>query len=68
MKYDVTKALLTKPFYTTKEVAELLQIAPRTVLDMLRAGDLSGVKVVGKWRVTADDIIRYVDAHAAKVK
>jgi excisionase family DNA binding protein len=41
---------------TTREVAELLRLSPRTVRRLLRRGALPGVQVGRQWRVVAREL------------
>jgi excisionase family DNA binding protein len=38
---------------TPPEVAEKLKISERTVLNLLRSGEIPGVKIGGQWRVSS---------------
>lgn len=51
---------------TPAEVAEYLQLAEKTVKDMLRAGRLRGVKVGSFWRVRREDLEQYINDHMNK--
>jgi excisionase family DNA binding protein len=57
---------------TVGDVAERLGVSSRLVHDELRRKHLRGSKLPGKagWRVTEDDLQRYIDARAnlAKVR
>lgn len=46
------------------EVADRLKCSTRTVLRELRAKNLRGSKLPQGWRVSEDDLDRYVAAHA----
>ena len=46
--------------YTVEEVADLLKIKPETVRMMLRANELNGFKAGKAWRVTEDDLKKYI--------
>jgi excisionase family DNA binding protein len=45
--------------YTTDEVAQLLKVAPRTVQDWIRKGQLPAVKYGRIYRVRAEDLQRF---------
>jgi len=49
---------------TVQDVAEYLNIDPKTVYRMVNRGDLPGFKVGGSWRFKRDDL----DAWIAKQK
>jgi excisionase family DNA binding protein len=46
--------------YTPEEVAERLHLSRLTVMDHLRAGRLTGVKVGRFWRITAEDLGAFI--------
>lgn len=43
---------LEEEFYTPEQIAEKLKVQPVTVRRMIRRGQLSGLRVGGRWRVT----------------
>ena len=43
--------MTAETLHTVHEAAELLSIAPKTLLDWLRAGKVRGVKLGRSWRV-----------------
>ncbi len=43
--------MTAEKLHTVQEAAELLSIAPKTLLDWLRAGKVRGVKLGRSWRV-----------------
>lgn len=45
--------------YTPEEVAEHLKVSRRAVLDLLRSGELAGIKVGKAWRISADDLAEF---------
>ena len=47
------------------EVAELLQVHNNTVYDLLKAGDLPGVKVGRDWRIRAELLAKFLRDHGA---
>ena len=47
-------------FYTPKEVAEALKVKERVILDMLRKGQIRGVKVGKAWRIRESDLRAFV--------
>jgi len=42
--------------YTPDQVAEILSVVKKTVLDWLRSGKLKGVKIGKYWRVMEEDL------------
>jgi len=53
---------------TPKEVADLLQIKPITVMTYLRKGTLKGFKVGRLWRVRNSDLEAFVEKGHAEHK
>jgi excisionase family DNA binding protein len=51
-------------FYTTEQVAKLLQVHPQTVKRWLRAGELRGALLADRtgWRVRGSDLQAFWDA------
>ena len=47
--------------YNTKEVAEKLQITPKSVLKLINNGELQAKKVARKWRVTENQLRKYLE-------
>lgn len=59
---DADDQMLTPP-----QVGERLQISENLVRDMLARGDLHGVKVNGRWRVSQSELRRYAEGVARPV-
>ena len=53
--------------YTVEEVAELLKIKPETVRIMLRDNELNGFKAGKAWRVTEDDLKKYIQKQGGSI-
>ena len=49
-------------FYTPAEVADELRLAKSTVYRALEEGRLPGVKVLGRWRVDAEELTAWIDS------
>ncbi len=47
--------------YDVTDVAKLLGIARKTVLNLIYRGDLKAWRIGGNWRVTESDFNAYVD-------
>lgn len=45
-----------KPYYTIPELCELTGLHRHTIQAKLRAGELSGKKISGTWRVYRDEL------------
>ena len=54
--------------YTVEEVADLLKIKPTTVRAMLRDNELNGFKAGKAWRVTEDDLKKYIQKQGGTIK
>jgi excisionase family DNA binding protein len=48
---------------TPYEVAKRLQFSPRTVVEWLRMGWLSGVKIGHQWRIREEELAEFIDEH-----
>ena len=45
---------------TVAEVSEILRIGEKTIRDLLRAGELPGVKIGKAWRIPEDALKKYI--------
>ena len=54
--------------YTVEEVADLLKIKPTTVRAMLRDKEINGFKAGKAWRVTEDDLKKYIQGQGGAIK
>ena len=54
--------------YTVEEVADLLKIKPTTVRAMLRDNEINGFKAGKAWRVTEDDLKKYIQKQGGTIK
>jgi excisionase family DNA binding protein len=56
---------------TVTDVAELLKVNRRTVLDLIAAGEMRAINIGGarthgaRWRVTQRDLSRFLDSRAS---
>ena len=56
---------------TVADVAELLKVNRRTVLDLIAAGEMRAINIGGarthgaRWRVTQRDLSRFLDSRAS---
>ena len=46
----------TPPLLTPSQAAAFLCLRPRTVRDMLRRGDLPGIRLGKQWRIRPEDV------------
>lgn len=58
--------MLSKPFYTTHEIAELLKISEATIRSWIHEGELRAVRLGREFRVAAKDLEAFVNAHATR--
>ena len=58
--------MLSKPFMTTHEIAELLKVSEATVRNWIHEGDLRAVRIGRDFRVAAKDLEAFVNAHATR--
>lgn len=56
--------MLSKPFLTTQEIAELLKVREQTVRSWIHAQELRAVKLGREFRVAVKDLEAFVNAHA----
>lgn len=54
--------------YTIEEVADLLTLKPTTVRTMLRDKEMNGFKAGKAWRVTEDDLKKYIQKQGGAIK
>lgn len=47
--------------YTKKEVAEMLGVTERTVWNYIKAGRLQAVMIGGKWKVSDENLKKFVN-------
>lgn len=52
---------LVNPLRTAAEVADMLNVHYRTVLELRKAGELPAVAIGGTWRFDPDDIQDYIN-------
>ena len=50
---------MTEELWTPEEVADRWRMQKRTVMDMLRRGELKAFKVGRIWRIYYSDVLRY---------
>jgi excisionase family DNA binding protein len=58
--------MLSKPFMTTHEIAELFKVSEATVRAWIHEGELRAIRVGREFRVAAKDLEAFVDAHATR--
>jgi len=58
--------MLSKPFLTTHEVADLLKVSEATVRSWIHSGTLRAVRLGREFRVAVRDLEAFINAHATK--
>ena len=58
--------MLSKPFMTTHEIAELLKVSEATVRSWIHEGELRAVRFGREFRVAVKDLEAFVNAHATR--
>jgi excisionase family DNA binding protein len=53
--------ILMEELLTPEEIAKKLKVSVYTVKEMLRDGELVGIKVRGQWRVRPEDYLNYIN-------
>lgn len=52
--------------YTLKETAVLMKASPQTITRAIQAGQLKAVKLMGTWKVSSEEIERFMKEGAKK--
>lgn len=58
--------MLSQPFMTTHDVAELLKVSEATVRTLIHEGELRAIRIGREFRVAAKDLEFFVNAHATR--
>jgi excisionase family DNA binding protein len=59
-------SMLSRPFLTTHEIAELLKVREPTVRAWIHDGELRAVRLGREFRVAAKDLEAFLNAHATR--
>lgn len=46
--------------YTVADVADILRVSTKTVYQLIREGDITGIRVRGQIRITSDELEKYL--------
>jgi excisionase family DNA binding protein len=49
--------------YTPEEAAQILKLSTRTIREYLRTGKITGAKIGKEWRITEEQIRKFLDRH-----
>ena len=58
--------MLSKPFKTTHDIAELLKVNEATVRAWIHDGELRAIRLGREFRVAVKDLEAFVNAHATR--
>jgi excisionase family DNA binding protein len=58
--------MLSKPFMTTQEIADLLKVREQTVRNWIHQQELRAVKLGREFRVAVKDLEAFVNEHATR--
>ena len=58
--------MLSRPFMTTQEIAELLKVREQTVRGWIHGQELRAVKLGREFRVAVKDLEAFVNEHATR--
>ena len=58
--------MLSKPYMTTREIAELFKVSEATVRAWIHAGELRAIRFGREFRVAVKDLEAFVEAHATR--
>lgn len=58
--------MLSKPFMTTHEIAELLRVSEATVRTLIHEGELRAIRISREFRVAVRDLETFVNSHATQ--
>ena len=53
-------------FFTSAEVADILKMHPQVIARKLQCGELEGYKLGKEWRVSKEQLLRYLERHSNK--
>lgn len=57
---------MIEKFFTTEQVANILQVHPFTILKFLKEGKLKGVKLGRVYRIKESDVVSFLDERMTK--
>lgn len=61
--YNENKLMADRNFLIVKDVAKKLSVSERSVMRYIKAKKLRASKI-GQWRITPEDLARFVNSHA----
>lgn len=51
-------------FFTSAEVADILKMHPQVIARKLQSGEIEGYKLGKDWRVSKEQLLRYLESHS----
>jgi len=60
--------MMERKFFTTHEIAEMLNISPRYVTLLIKRGELRGYKVGKEWRIEEEELEEFLRKRFMKGK
>ena len=51
-------------FFTSTEIADILKMHPQVIARKLQGGEIEGYKLGKDWRVSKEQLLRYLDRHS----
>ena len=57
MSASETADAKTPRFVTVQEAARTLSVCDKTIIRMIKAGEITSIKIHNKWRVNLDDFL-----------
>lgn len=52
-----------RDFFTTDQVAQILEMTPRTVRNFIKSKKIRAAKFGGEWRISKTDLIQFMEMH-----
>ncbi len=52
-----------RDFFTTDQVAQILEMTPRTIRNFIKTKKIKAAKFGGEWRISKADLIKFMEAH-----
>jgi len=62
----ISQGQIMEQVYTVQEVANLLKVGYRTVLDQINLGRLEAYQISNRYRISESSVLRYLSANKVK--
>ena len=63
MKEYVQEYKANLKLYTVKDLAAILEVTERTIMNYIAQGKLKGAKIGGKWKVSEEALTNYLNGN-----